>query len=156
MYIYRHLEYDDMIKHDITPFLTNNFVHPGIIQLILSILKLEEKLNDLDGQSEYFKWASQSHFKRLLALKKQYETMRLEYNENSLDLLINALKKEEHHLQKGIKSTLPIFAKIIIKKASDDRIARLRDYIKTKAVTDRLPGINELRDDTDLLLKLIA
>ncbi len=145
-----------MSKLDFLPILYNNFGHPGIIQLILSILKLEEKLNDLDGQSEYFRWASQSHFKRLLALKKQYETMRLEYNENSLDLLINALKKEEHHLQKGIKSTLPIFAKIVIKKASDNRIARLRDYIKTKAVTDRLPSITKLKNDEDLLLKLIA
>jgi hypothetical protein len=132
--------------------ITGQSTTNSIARLIISILKLEEKLCDPGGQSEYFRWGIQSHFKRLSALRKEYESVRSEYNQSTIDQLISALKTEEQYLQKRIKPTFLVFVKIVIKNASDARIAKLNDYIKMKSITKELP---ELKNDTDLLLELM-
>ena len=140
----------------ILPFITGQSNSNSIARLIISILKLEEKLCDPGGQTVYFRWAIKNHSEQLSALQKKYESVRSEYNQSTLDQLISALKTEEQYLQKRIKPSFPIFIKIIVKNASDARIERLNDYIKLKSITKELPELQELRGDPDLLLKLMG
>jgi hypothetical protein len=139
----------------VLPFITGQSNSNSISQLINSILVLEERLSNPHQQSEYFQWASESYLKRLSALQKQYEVTRLEYNENTIEGMLYALEIEEKHLQEVVPNLTPIFARVLVRNATIGRINKLNDYVQMKSTIEQLPPLEELRDDIDLLLKLL-
>ena len=144
-----------MKLHDVVSHISSQNSIPTIAELVLRILSLDEKLSDLGGQSAYFRWGIQSHSKRLSALQKQYKCIRLESNNSSVNTLLHALNEEHQCINKVDGSRYPLFAKNIVKNAAIGRIEMLLDWIEMKGITQILPPIGQLKNDTNLLLKTL-
>ncbi len=64
-----------------------------IADILMEYSVLREKLNTADRQSRYFRKAIESKKTRLLELQKEFEEIRILFNESSVDFLIEQLKK---------------------------------------------------------------
>ena len=81
------------------------------------------------------RWAAlESHFKRLSELHEQYKVIRLEYNESTVDELVEALKIEEEYLTMTVEEMREIVDMLVseLKKASNEVSQILANNLETK------------------------
>jgi hypothetical protein len=127
--------------------------HYGIRDLILDMLVLDEKLQDVENQSVYFRWAVEANRERLVRLIKRYEGLRKEYNRMAVDDLLELIKKEEEFV---IPSSFPLHGKQILKSRQLHLINKYRDYLSLKSEVPELPAFDDLKRDESLIEKTLA
>ena len=125
-----------------------------ISQLVSDILTLEQKLENVDHQSEYFRMALDSHLNRHVELLDQYDVIRREFNETTLDELVRAVKENKMYLRHkaGLR---PLIARSIVQHVSLARVARTTEFITLKSFTDVLPEFDVLRSDAEILRDIL-
>lgn len=127
--------------------------HYGIRDLIMDILVLDAKLQNVDGQSIYFKWAVDANLDRLVRLKKRYEGVRVQYNSLSIDDLLSRIKREEEFV---IPPSFPLHGKQVLRGRQMYLISKYRDFLSLKSEVPELPPSEELKDDEGLIQTLTA
>ena len=125
-----------------------------IAQLVSNILILEQQLNSVEKQSTYFRWAWDSHRKRHTDLLDQYESVRQEFNETSLDELVTDVANNKEYLRQ--KSNMqPLIARSLVRHFTLDRISKTTEFITLKSFTDVLPEFKVMREDAEILRDIL-
>lgn len=136
----------------ILPFL---FPTKGrLSKLISEILILEQKLNKIEEQSEYFKWGAEGHFRRYTELLLKYELIRHEFNNTSLHELILQIEENKKFLRLS-QNLNPIIARMIVRNVTSERISKTTEFITLKSFTDVLPPFEILREDAEILRDIL-
>lgn len=144
----RSISINDVIKH-ITPS------HNRVAKLILSTLELEKKLANPEEQSIYFRWAMRNNKKHYRWSITDYDALRNEFNQWSVDKLIAEKEEAEFILREKIPSVTPLFARAMMRGACINRIHKYNDYLTVKSITTTLPTWEDLKKDTDLLTEIL-
>ena len=146
------MNYKQRLHHLVTEPRT----YCGFSKIIYDILILEEKINCPSSQSEYFRMGMDMHQMRLEGMKGYYYYVRSFFNETSVE----TLQKQLDILEEYIKEKEPINPKLshfrITANDAKKKIEQFQDYIQLKLITDELPTLDDLKDDNDLLLRLLG
>lgn len=145
----RPISITDVINH-ITPS------HNRIAKFIMSTLKLEEKLAHPEKQSVYFRWAMRNNEKYHRWTTDDYVKLREEFNEWSIDDLIAAKEEEKRVLREKVPTISPRFSKAFMRGACISRINKYNDYLSVKSITVTLPPWEDLKDDPELLRRILT
>ena len=136
----------------IMPFLLPT--HGQVFRLVSNILILDQRLNSIAQQSEYFRWALDSHLKRHKKLLDRYDRVRQEFNNTSLDALVKAVRENKEYLRQraGLR---PLIARSIVQQITLERIAKTTEFITIKSFSDVLPEFEILREDAEILRDIL-
>lgn len=125
-----------------------------IVQLIIDILVLEERLNnDPDDQSDYFRWAKENHSLQLTKLVDDYNLIRKTYNSYTKQQLQNEIIAQELNMASHAHIT-PLLARNMYLSRAHCIIFQMRDMIAIKKIIDQLPTIGELKQMPEFLEEL--
>ena len=64
-------------------------------------------------------------------------------------------QEQQRFLREVVPGIYPLFARAMVMGNTVGKIDKLSDFIGIKAIMDRLPAINKLKDDQGLLLRLL-
>ena len=145
------------------PFSSSYFIEyfqpsqrdPGIMGLIMAMLVLDQRLNALDEQSEYFTWSIPSHSRHLTELVSQYNQIRDAFNHYTVSQLQDEINAQKLAIHVHSKIT-PLIARQMFRSRAERIVQEMKEMIDLKSVMDTLPTIDEIKNQSELLEALLA
>jgi adenosine deaminase len=128
---------------------------PGIAKLVIEIMVLGNRLEARDEQSEYFQWSIQSHLRHYYELLSRYDWIRREFNQNTSTHFRNEISAQVQRIRTH-QSLTPLIARKMLYSSAHRTIQQMEDMIRWKKRVDKLPAIDDLKKDTNLLEALFA
>ena len=139
----------------ILSFFTGNLPTNGIQALLCDIIVLQAKLENLKNQGFYFQKGKSNHAAHLESLKEQYADIVETANGNDVDFFLERIRGAELKMQKFCSpdSSLPLFAKAVVKVSLTSEISHLQDLLQVKGQFGKLKPLDELMKDETFLLR---
>jgi hypothetical protein len=138
------------------PSLTGNSPSRGIQTLLVDIIVLQAKLENLSNQDFYFQKGKSNHAAHLESLKEQYEDFVETANGNDVDFFLERIREAELKMQKYCSPDrrLPLFAKAFVKASSTFQINYLQELIYFKGKFGTLKPLDELIKNEATLIQI--
>ena len=115
---------------------------------------MKQKLDDVENQSWYFKQGLESKREKLASLKKNYEDIRIVFNESTLDDFLYRINRNETvtagFTEEGRNSVTKMCRNLV-----EGKNELLTELIRLKSKTDFLEPIDHYLDNPDEFLKFI-
>ena len=122
-------------------------------RILIEYGKLEQQLKEPEHQSEYFQYGIQNHKKKLIELKDDFEDIRNDFNDTSLDVLISKLSEIKIEKETLIKQSLNTM-KLIYLSSLESNINYLDDLVELKSRISKkmMPIDYYIRNTDDFLI----
>ncbi len=117
-----------------------------ISYLISEILILQDKLSNFDNQSFYFKRAIEQNNLRLKDFLNSYNEIKEEFNNLSLENLLNEKKTIEIQLIDAKKKARGLIPNIYLQMVKN-KLTTIEDYIKMKSEFSELKNIEDYTNE---------
>ncbi len=146
------IKFEDLL----TVFDLNEKKHSQVESIMFEYGSLTQKLHNVDDQSWAFKKGLENHKKKLVTLKKAFDSIRSDFNSTSLDELIYQLNKENEGLKSyESKSYRGIIDRIAI-ASFRSKIVYLQLLIDIRSRTDEIKEIDYYFENKEQSIKLLA
>ncbi len=146
------IKFEDLL----TVFDLNEKKHSQIESILFEYGTLKQKLQNVEAHSWAFKKGLENHKKKLVTLKKAFDSIRSDFNATSLDELIYQLNKENEGLKSyESKSYRGIIDRIAI-ASFRSKIVYLQLLIDIRSRTDEIKEIDYYFENKEQSIKLLA
>ena len=146
------LKFEDLL----TAFDLNEKKHSQLESIVFEYGTLKQKLQNVEAQSWAFKKGLENHQKKLITLKKEFESIRSDFNSTGLDELIYQLNKENEGLKSfESKSYRNMIVQITI-ASFHSKIVYLQLLIDIKSRTDEMKELDYYYENNKQMIKLLA
>lgn len=112
-----------------------------IIRIIIEYGEIEQKIKNTESQTWYFNQGLESKKARLIGLETEFEKIRKDFNDSSLDELIYKLNEikdqKENLLNRNLNTVHQIYLSSLISE-----IKYIEDLIEMKSRVDKIMSIN--------------
>ena len=136
---------------DLNIFIPKN----SIGYLVLEYAKLNQRFQNVEPQSIYFKKGIESNRKRLRRLSESFACRQNFINNHSLDDLIKLLNEKQSFLDSVNWAELSNITQMA-RVATQNNIFDLKESISIKNSFESVPDIDELINDTEKLMIMIS
>lgn len=123
----------------------------GTARLIRDLLILEERVNNQESQSAYFRWGIKSVLARYEALQGAYKYMRRRFNQTTAERLIDYRAEKKHFLEHEVPKIYPGFVRGCYGSGAIFDIARAEDFIYWKTITETMPEWKDIRNHDHII-----
>lgn len=141
---------NSVVNH-IEPEIKESF----LIRTIGAYATLKNKIDNLEDQSWYFKKAIDNHFESLNNLKNKFETVKNDFNQFSVDDIIEILQKKEELYQRCMRRSMPLVVKIMGSQSDKNQINYYNELLTLKSKIKNLESIDYYVDNPDEFMKLM-
>ncbi len=146
------LKFEDLL----TAFDLNEKKHSQIENILFEYGNLKQKLQNVEAHSWAFKKGLENHKKKLVTLKKEFDSIRSGFNSTSLDELIYQLNKENEGLKSfESKSYRNMIVNIAI-ASFRSKIVYLQLLIDIRSRTDEIKEIDYYFENKEQLIELLG
>ncbi|HQB77915.1 MAG TPA: hypothetical protein PLJ52_06170 [Tenuifilaceae bacterium] len=142
------INFNDIIK------VINPEQKSDVIRLIIDYGELKQKLENPENNSWYFTQALESNKAKLISLEKNYEKIRVLFNESTIDTLINGVNKnlviKSWYERHGMNTIQQMHYSSVV-----SQVKFLNELIRLKSKTVSLMSADYYLANPEELIKLI-
>ena len=146
------LKFEDLL----TAFDLNEKKHSQIESILFEYGTLKQKLQNVEAQSWAFKKGLENHKRKLVTLKKEFDSIRSDFNSTSLDELIYQLNKVEENIKSfNNKSYKGMIDRLAI-ASFRSKIVYIELLIDIRLRTDEIKEIDYYFKNKEQMIKLLG
>jgi hypothetical protein len=144
------------LKDVITVFGLNQKTYSQLENIILEYAGLLQKMNNVEQQSWFFKKAEENNLLKLNNLKSQFEKMRTEVNDTSIDDLIESLNDYKEQAKSIQIHFQPGFIKGLSVASFNSKIIYIEELLTIKSRIDKMNELDDYLENRESLIKLLG
>ena len=134
----------------------NQKTHSQLETIILEYGNLVQKMNNPEQQSWFFKKAEENNLLKLKGLKSQFENIRNEVNDTSIDDLIELLNDRKENIKSFQNSPqLNFIGRIAVASLNSD-ITYIEELLAIKSRVDEMKELDYYLENKESLIKLLG
>jgi len=126
-----------------------------VIRTIGEYATLKSKIDKVEEQSWYFKKAIDKHLESLKNLRDKFETIKNDFDQCSVDGIIEIMHEKEEDYKFCVQRSMPIFVKIIGGQSVKNQIAYHNELLTLKSKIKNMESIDYYVDNPDEFMKLM-